>query len=600
MSRVRTTMLALLAAAALGSVTGCGSLLTARAIQTFTDSLAASDLESMKASSSATFDDAALRDPAAVNDFDILKLPKGRVKVVAEEEVSETEKLVTVAVGEKEKEMIYKLTRDASGRRWVVDDIVMQQNKQGLDEPITRSVAETMDLLLTVREFLHNWRDGGREDLLAVTTPEFREVLSGVAPAHLQQLTSQLVGTSAEKSRFKPEAWLDGDQAGVQLTLSTGKLLIELRRHEQLWRVNDLALDAPDPELSVRSARKLAQNLRTATEFLMAYEAANLQDLERTTTESFHRNCLAVADLSSVKLPVHGLIATPYKVRVHQEQAELVLESGGRAFMVSLMPVDPTSSSEGRLVRVDEVTIYDEAGGQVKRMSALFTAHAMTEIFAQALAERDLVHLKQASTSDFNQRVWDYVDQELLEALPLDEIEPLMPKVVATVFQGALTEVTVAQGSRALTYVLRDSRGRMVVDDVLLPVVNRPNSLKQNLRALLPVTAMARGVQANDLAAVRQMSSAELDRMVWASQESMPDVGYDIPSHLTAPVTSLSMTEDRADLTLGSDHFGAQIQLRRVDRRFVVDDVLLIAGPQDNERVELKRVTRLRLAAGGP
>ncbi len=601
MSRVQTSVSLFVGGWTLCLIAGCGSLMTARTIQTFADSLAASDLAAMKAAASPTFDGTALRAPEAVDDFRILNLPKGRVSVVEIEEVSPTERLVKAEVGEQKKKLTYKLTRDPSSRRWVVDDIVMEQKKQGLDEPIQKSVVETMDLLLSVREFLDKWRTGGRDDVLSVTTPEFGDMLAGVSPTHLQQLTSHLVGSASDKTKYKPEAWLDGDQAGVLVPMSHGKLLVELRRHDGQWRVNDLALEAREEQQQVRSARKAADILRTTAEFMTAYEQGDLPELEHTASTPFHRSSLSVADLASVRLPVANLLAAPYKLRPHDDRAELVLEAGGTVYMLSFVPEGTDVSTPGRVFRIDELTIYDDDAGQVKRLSALFTAHAMTEIFAQALAARDLVHLQQASTTDFNQRVWDLVDDELLSLLPLDEIEPAMPHVVATIFQGAITEVTVTQGSRALTYVLRESRGRMAVDDVLLPVVNRPNSLKQNLRTIIPVIALARSVQNRDLASARRLSSPELNHLVWGPMNNtMSDLGCDVHGLLSTPINTLTMTEDRADLTLGTDHFGARIQLERRDQRFLVDDVQLIAGPDKSSHVDLKRVTRLNLAAGTP
>ena len=46
-------------------------------------------------------------------------------------------------------------------------------------------------------------------------------------------------------------------------------------------------------------------------------------------------------------------------------------------------------------------------------------------------------------TADFNATVWKHVDAELLNSLPLDQIEPVPPRIVGTVFQGAVTEITV-------------------------------------------------------------------------------------------------------------------------------------------------------------
>ncbi|MCA9111175.1 MAG: hypothetical protein KDA52_14580, partial [Planctomycetaceae bacterium] len=115
-----------------GTLSGCSNLLTARSIQTFADSLAEKDLETLKEKTSSDFDQKALRTADALDDIKILNLPTGKVSVAKVEEISETEKHVTVEVGERKKEVLYKLTRNPGSRKWLVDDIYLQQKKPGM------------------------------------------------------------------------------------------------------------------------------------------------------------------------------------------------------------------------------------------------------------------------------------------------------------------------------------------------------------------------------------------------------------------------------------------------------------------------------------
>lgn len=580
------------------AASGCTNLMTARAIQTFADGVATGNLELVKASSSDEFDEKALRQAEALDDLKILNLPKGKVSVASIVDISPNEKKVEVEVGERKKRVLYRLTRKPGQKEWLVDDIYLKQRKPGDEQAITKSVTETMDLLLTVREFLDSWETGGREDVLAVTTPELQELLSDLSPVHLQQLTSQVVGKE-QRGTHRPEARIEEERAVVILPRVNGKLLIELTLTDDSWRVNDVAVDSHEEALKIRSTRRMAYILGAAKDFLTAYEQSDLAGLEAASTESFYRNSLAVADLNSVKIPASRLLATPYQVRVHDEQADVIVESPSGTHMLTLTEGETSSYREKvGSYQVAEVTIYDNDDTQVKRLSALFTAQSILELFGEALAARDVARLKQVSTADFNSSVWNLVDTELLNSIPLDEIEPAPPRVVATVFQGAVTEITVTQGTRALTYVLRDSNGRMVVDDVLLPVVDRPNSLKQNLRAMIPVYGMARAFFSNDVEAARRHSSSSLVRNVWDPLGAIPSLGVDPVRHLTMPVTSLSMTEDRADVHLGQQDDGARLTLKRIDDRFVIDDATFVAGPDPSQRVELHRAGRLNLAAG--
>ncbi len=596
MLRLQTLITVAAALTLAGAGSGCAKMLTARSLQNFADSLAEQDLETLKRKTSADFDQKALRTADALDDIKILNLPTGKVSVVEVEEVSDVEKRVTVEVGDRKKELLYKLTRKPGSRKWLVDDIYLQQKKPGMDEPIVKSVSETMDLLLTVREFLDSWQTGGRDEVLAVTTPELRDLLADLSPAHLLQLTTQIVGSSSTRSSFRPEARIEEDRAVVLLPRKSGKLMVELSLDSGEWMVNDVAVESPDEEVQIRSAKRIARILKTTGEFLSGYDANNREQMQPWCTNAFYRNSVSVGDLATAPLPTGRLLASPYKLKVHDAQADLLIDVDDATYMVTLdEPTDDGTSSDAKPYQISEVTIYESEGKQVKRLSAVFTTQAMVHIFADALASGDLQRLKQASTSDLTQLIWNQLDEELLASLPLGEIEAVEPQIVATQFQGPLTEVTVNQGSRALTYILRESRGRIAVDDVLLPVVHRPKSMKQNLQVVIPVYALARAIYGNDLANVRHSSSRELDRLVWQPLGEVPDIGFDMIHHLTTPVTSITMTEDRAELVLGDNNWGTHLTLMRDGDRFVVDDVLFIAGPEESQRAELKTKGRLNL-----
>ena len=78
----------------------------------------------------------------------------------------------------------------------------------------------------------------------------------------------------------------------------------------------------------------------------------------------------------------------------------------------------------------------------------------------------------------------------------------------------------------------------------------------------------------------------------------IPELGIDTVGHLTPPIKELSMTEDRADLVLGDESYGARLTLSRIGDRFVIEDATFVAGPGLDQHVELRRAGRLNLAAG--
>ncbi len=591
--------------------TGCTSLLTARAIDKFADSLAQADVEQLKAHASKRFEQQALRRPEALEDIKVLNVPTGKTTVLMIEDVSDDEKQVTVKVGEKEQEVQYRLTRAPEGRQWLVDDVLVTQTAPGETDSVTRSVADQMDLLLTVREFLEDWRAGSRDEVLELTTPEFRALLGDLPPAWLQQFTAQMVADNGTRS-FRPEARLERDQAVVLVPRSTGKLIVDLKLIDGRWRVGDVAHESRGKE-QLASARQTGAALRAAAKFLEAYSTSNRDALAGWSAPLLYDNSLVAADLATVPLPVVGMLAAKYELHRNGERMDLLVPHGKLSYMVSLVrPAGKAEDSPGETVRtaaefvVDEVTIYDDGGRQSRRMSAVLTSQAVVELFASALSARDLPRLQLLSTAEFCERAWNRLDAAVFRAIPLWEIEPGEPHVVATVFQGPAAEITVTQGTRALTYVLRSHRGRMLVDDVLMPVLDRPNSLRANLELLAPVYHFALAVQAHDMQRLRSNSADGLNRIGWGQLQSVPDVGASLEQHLALPLRSLKLQGTQPVALLDDGRRQTRVRLVAEGGRYVVQDVELATGPRAGDQITLLSALRQVIAArntvigGGP
>jgi hypothetical protein len=574
---------------------GCASLMTNRAIDAFTESLAQADADQLRSATSERFQHEALRLPEAVSDFKVLNIPTGKSSVLKVEDISEDMKHVTVEVGPGEdgKKVEYQLKREPESRKWVVDDVYLTARAGDGADPVTRSVAGQMDLLLTVREFVQAWTQGTREDVLLLTTPELRSVLSELPPAYLQQLTAQVVDGSHGRVN-RPEARIDGNNAIVVIPRAHGKLLVHLSRSEQDWRVSDVAAETGDRH-AVASTRAMAASLRTVVQFLNAYSAVDRKALSAAATPTFFNASLRGADPADVPLPTTSLLAARFEYRPHDQRIDVILPQGQTSYMFSLVgTAAPQDALPAQLTdyHVDEVTIYDDATSQVKRMSSLFTAHAVVEVFAEALAARDRTKLSALSTVDLNERTWNGVNDVVLKALPLPEIEAAAPQIVATVFQGQSAEITVTQGTHPLTYVLRAARGRMLVDDVLLPVTNRPGSLKTNLEALIPLYSFALGVHHNDMELLRQQSGMGLNRIVWSQARSVPDVGFKLVEHLTMPIRSLAVNGEQSTIELGDGIRRTRVLLVREGPHFVVQDVHLAVGDGPGQQIELLQAMR--------
>ena len=594
------------------SLSGCANVVETRAIEAFRLALKSDDLEKLKTATSTRFEERALRKDEALDDLKLLRLPTGDLEIDKVEQVSPTVKRVTVVMGESKQKLKYQLKLDPQSKKWVVDDIYLKQKKDGVTA--TKSVTEQMDLLLSVREFLDAWKDGDRDDVLRTVTPEFADSLRPLPPAYLNRLTQQVIGKQKTGKRLQPRAQLDENTAHIRLPIAVGELWLTAKRADGHWLVDEVEVSSREEKEAVHSTRQLAQVTHAATAFLNAYHAGDKPLLRTLCTERFFNGSLAPANLSQVTLPSGDVPADSVQVHVawqgfsasDSQEAQLrgkhsdfVVEGPNEVLKLSLVREEADDSDHQAKYRVEEVTVYELDSRQEKRLSALFTAHALVQIYAEALASRDLDTLRSNSSPDFERRVWRYMHAGTLHEMPLNEIEDATPKIQSTVFAGSLTEVTVTQGSRALTYMLQDRQGELLVDDVLMPTVGRPSSLKATLEFLVPVLDFASGLRLEQLPVLQRNSSRDFNRQVWHVTPKLPSIGMDVVQHLHAPLVSIEQSDDRAKLVLGNDTFGAHVTLIRESGRFVVDELLLITGTMPRDHVELKRHLRMHISAYG-
>ena len=101
----------------------------------------------LKASASDSFDNKALRrDKDSLEALKNLPLhPEEKITIVKVEDVSNTKKKVVVTTEKTHRKMQYNLVRDEKSSKWVVDDIIVRQNRK--DVTAAKSVTEQMDLL---------------------------------------------------------------------------------------------------------------------------------------------------------------------------------------------------------------------------------------------------------------------------------------------------------------------------------------------------------------------------------------------------------------------------------------------------------------------
>lgn len=624
---------------------GCAHFMEGRAIDRFAEALSEKDLGRLKNRSSTRFEQKALRLAEALDDFEVLHLPDGKTSVVKVEEVSESERKVTVEVGEGKKKLLYKLVREDGSGEWVVDDIYVRQKRKGL--LAARSVTEQMDLLLSVREFLAAWDRGERGEVLAVTTPRLQKVLAELPPEYLTRLTRRVIGEKSERSDLRPKAELDGEAAIVTVSRSTGKMVLAFKQLDGGWKLDEAAVESAGDADHIASLMKLAAVLKSSSQFLTAYTSGDRKSLESVCTEKLYGESLAHADFRQVPLPAavplkiagedrasriddrDSLAASKdaarssigdrqspaeasanYEVKLQDRRADFIVKGRREWLKLSLVREDMGADAEtpARYL-VEEVTLYDVAGGEARRLSSVFTSQAIAQVFSEALVGGELTMLQKASTNDFNQRVWSRLDGRTLAGMPLPRLRAGVAdaasvrhaflRIVRSRYEGPVTEIEGVLAGVPVTFVLQDRGGQVRVDDVRVTSHQRPDSLKRTLELMIPVRRFAAAVADGDIPTLQRTSSKDLNRLIWKQTRRVPAAAILAPKHLNAPLNSIETRGEEVMVTLGDDQWGAKVKLVTEYGRHVVDDALLVAGPLPEQRAEIKKAMRIELATGG-
>lgn len=571
--------------------TGCTKSLTLKAVERFSEGLESKDASQLKLAVSNRFEERALRREEAIRDLNILDIPTGECKLVDVEEISRNQVKAKVEVGQgKSTDIVeYILTKDPRIQRWVVDDVTLKQDT-GRGE-VSRSVIEQMDLVMSVREFVDAWRSEDRDKILAVTSSDLRERLEPLPPIWLSQLATHVSTQTPQQKTLRPEARLNGDRAVVQV----GRVMVEFQRQEDRWMMHDAAME--DEQDTIRSVRKLAGALRQTERFLAAMVARDKSQFAEIATQEFHSVVLESAQLDAFPIPVAELREHTYEARQQRDSLDLVLTGTEGAFVVSLVFQAEKGSAVPEmnvLPKVSELTIVKHGSHETQRLSAMVLAESVVQLFSEALVARDVRRLQSMSTGDFRERVWNRLKPDLVQILPMEEIENAPAEILDTTYVGATTEVTVQQGTRVLTYVLRSGHGSVEVDDVLMPVVGRPNSLKETTEQLIPVYEFMAGVAEGNIPRIQACTAESFNLIVWDQVKTVPDLGIDPVSLLALPLTGVTSSDGFTRLRFGTGTTGAEVVLARADQDLKVHDVVLI--PVGGERVEMLAAMRRQLA----
>ncbi|MCA9018107.1 MAG: hypothetical protein KDA77_22485, partial [Planctomycetaceae bacterium] len=376
-----------------------------------------------------------------------------------------------------------------------------------------KSVTEQMDLLLTVREFVDAWDNGNRDDILATTEGEFKEVLEQLHPGFLAKLSQKVAGESRSSKKQRPDAQLDKDIAIVRLPRRSGQMIISMKLKEGKWKATDVAVESKTDGNHVKSAQKQAKMLLAVSNFLDTYNTGNKEDLKKYTASQFYRGSLDFGDLSIAPLPQTYDAAADYELKIEGNLANFVTHNQGKMVNLSVIKIESDEIDVPEKYLVEEVTLFQDQGNQQITLTSLFSSRAITMLFSEALTKRDLTILDFSSTPDFSARVWKKVEPKLVAQLPVQEFAEPGFAILDIKFNGAVTKVSARQGNLPVTYILREHLGKLLVDDILLDLKGRPTSVKETLELMVQVQNYAYYMHEQNIRNLQRHSSRDFNEL---------------------------------------------------------------------------------------
>ena len=600
---MRTILPLFMFGSVLGLSAGCAHMVESRVVQAFAQSLQDHDSERLIAGTSSDFESKAVKGDETFRALKMIELPEGMPKVTFVKSIKDdegkhvVEKRVTATVGKgkDKRKLVFRLKRDGTSNRWVVDDLFLSND----DLQNNKSVAMRLAVLLALQESLDAWKSGAREPILAAATPEFAQSLSGLTTLQLSQFAKRVTADMAETTKVVSDERIFDETAEMLVLKQDAELILRFSRDGQRWRLDDLAVRFNPGSRrmgdDIGSARLVSSAMGAALKFESAFRNSDKRVLQDVCTTSFFKGSLAPSDLSQVHLPETGPGLDDFDMKLDNARATFVVRSGSEELTISMkqQPLEELHAIPRYLV--DDVTIYDLKSSQDKRLSSLFTAQATMETFSTALVRRDVETLRANSTHDFNQRVWTRTTASHFDGLPMARLATAKPTILQTRFKGSLTEILIEQGDAPMTYILRDEGGRMLVDDILSPATGWPESMKASVEVLISILDFRAALVASNMTAVRNSASIDFTKFAWEHFQIAPQFDVNPDEFLKTPLASISRSEGRAEVVFGTARHGAKFRMVKEKDQFQVDDVTLVAGPLDRDQIAMKRAIRTQL-----
>lgn len=568
------------------------------AVVRFVNAMKLERIDAVRLTCSKRFQEASLERADSLNDFSQLGIPLGEVEVVSVENVSPSQKMVSVAIGEMKQKMTVRLSLDKEQDEWLIDDLFMKQKRDGVIA--VRSVTDQMHLMSSFRTFMEAVRDGGKAQFLAHVTPTFRQSLSAIPDSIFERIRRQVAGKE-KLNKLDPQAQLDDDIAVIKVHRLSGQLVLSLVLENGQWLVDDLAVESREDQEKVPSLRNTASAVEVGVRFLKAFHSADKQSLEALCIPSFYQNAIASSDLSMFPLPIDALESSDFRIKAQGRLAWITIPHRSDTITIDLVrsgELDPKVDNDGpeETYRVREVTLY--SGKQQQQLSSVFVSQAIMRVYAHALAEKNLPMLKRLSTPDFTSKVWDRVDEMSIHHLPLEGLVGENLRIISTNYLGKLTQLRIQSSAGQVVFQIREWNDEQLIDDVTVSIPDRPASLKDTLAVVVPMQSFLLGLQSNDIPKIRASLTDEFRRTAWRHIADVPAAGLSALEACRQPIEKIEIHDNEALLQLSGGEFLAKVQLQRENEQWVVDDVELTRLGPTPQTASLKQTMKSQLADG--
>ena len=593
---------ALITVAMLCTFSGCTTLLLEkRVITQFVEALEEENVPAIRRVVSIEFEQKAMRSDDVLRDLDIVKLPKGELEVLDVAEPSEDSRSVVVSDGSGDKYR-FELIQDAEKQRWVVNDVLVRQQKKWkkVRSNVAWPTSQVLDLVFSVREYLEVWSVSQRNQILEKSSPTLAASLESVPESWLPLITNGIAKNYDSALARKPEAQLHDSTAVVRLPVRGGYLLVSAVRINDRWLMDDIEIHSRSESGHAGSVRRQAEAVGSLSRFLNAFSTGDKQQLQDNSTPQFYNGTLQFADLDLVSLPSTDVAPDELSIRAFSGRVTIIVPTARDFVRFDLM--DPDQSAKKHVARldapgrflVDNVILNDRTRRIERTLGSIFTAPVRVSLFVTALQTRDFQMLKQLSTREFNEAVWDRVSPEMLHRLTLPSAQLKDMTLEDSDVRGHRTELTfrTLTGGHIKCRML-EQVGQLLVDDIQFPNIdNQILSLRIQSALQIPIAEFAAAWRAEDLALLKETCSTAFDRLVLNHFTTFPPDTVHLADRLDTALRSTRVTEERATVHMGlTSSDTAKVHLIQEHDRWVIDDISIpdVSGETVQVRNQLRK-----------